>query len=249
MPSISDSPGVSDLPADKFSLEIARLRGGWGPTTVIEDLSLAVGAGETVAIIGRNGVGKTTLMELIVGRAHRHAGAITLAGSEISDLPIHRRARLGIGYVPQQREVFPSLSVKEHLVVAQRPGHWRMDDVFGLFPSLASRRDSLGRQLSGGEQQMLAIARALVGNPRLLLMDEPSEGLAPVVVEQLVAAIRGVVAADTLTVLLVEQRTDIALDLAARSLIMDRGRIVFDGASAALRQDDARIARLMGLED
>ena len=230
------------------ALEIVGLAGGWGETTVIENLDLGLEAGEAVALVGRNGVGKSTLLELIVGRAVRHAGAIRLAGNDIAPLPIHLRARRGIGYVPQEREVFVSLTVEENLRVAARPGRWDAAAVFELFPGLAQRRANLGGQLSGGEQQMLSIARALVGNPAVLLMDEPSEGLAPIVVETLTAAIRRVTESRALTVLLVEQRVDIALDIASRCLIMDRGRIVHEGASADLRRDRTRLETLLGFE-
>jgi len=229
-------------------LELKDLSGGWVSTTVIEGLSLRVSVGETVAIIGRNGVGKTTLLELIVGRAQRHAGDIRIDGAELSASRTFLRAQAGLGYVPQQREVFPSLTVVENLTVAKRPGRWDETLLFDLFPALAQRRRSLGRFLSGGEQQMLSIARALIGNPKILLMDEPSEGLAPVVVEQLVASIRSVVADKSLAVLLVEQRTDIALDLSQRCLIMDRGRFVHESASEQLRASPERVAELMGLE-
>ena len=166
-------------------LEIMSLSGGWGSTTIVEDLSLTVGTGEAVAIVGRNGVGKSTLLEIITGRARRSGGTIRLANKDISDQPTKYRARMGLGYVPQSREVFPSLTVREHIAVSARPGQWSEDRLLGLFPPLARRLHSLGGQLSGGEQQMLAIARALSANPKMLLMDEPSEGLAPVVVEQL----------------------------------------------------------------
>ena len=229
-------------------LEISGLTGGWGATTIIEDLSLAIGAGETVAIIGRNGVGKTTLLELLTGRADRRAGRIALGGTALEHRPIHTRARAGIGYVPQQREVFPSLSVAENLSVAARPGPWNAARIFELFPSLAHRRGHAGGQLSGGEQQMLAIGRALMGNPRLLLMDEPSEGLAPVVVEQLVLALRELAGGGALSILLVEQRADVALDLAQRCLVMERGRIIHDGPSAELRDNPELLGRLIGLE-
>jgi len=230
------------------ALEIKGLAGGWGDTTVIENLDLALEAGEAVALVGRNGVGKSTLLELIVGRAARHAGLIRLGSDDIAPLPTHLRARRGIGHVPQEREVFVSLTVEENLRVAARPGRWTAATVFELFPGLAQRRGNLGGQLSGGEQQMLSIARALVGNPAVLLMDEPSEGLAPIVVETLTAAIRRVTESRALTVLLVEQRVDIALDIASRCLIMDRGRIVHEGASETLRKDRARLESLLGFE-
>jgi branched-chain amino acid transport system ATP-binding protein len=227
-------------------LELVDLRGGWGPTTIVERLSLSVAAGETVAIVGRNGVGKTTLLELIAGRARLQSGTIRLGGRDIDSAPIHQRARAGIGYVPQQREVFPTLTVREHLAIAARPGHWSATSVLDLFPALSARLDSLGMHLSGGEQQMLAIARALVTNPTVLLMDEPSEGLAPLVVEQLVAAIRNLVGG-TLSVLLVEQRVDIALDLATRCIVMDRGAILQDASSEDYRSGAIDIGDIMGL--
>lgn len=229
-------------------LRIERLTGGWGPTTIIEHLSLEVRAGETVAVIGRNGVGKSTLLELIVGRAQRRSGDIFLGDAALSGRSTFHRSALGLGYVPQEREVFPSLTVKENLAVAKRPGRWSEQAVLELFPGLANRITSLGRQLSGGEQQMLSIARALVGNPKVLLMDEPSEGLAPVVVEQLVTALHSIMREGSLAVLLVEQRTEVALGLASRCLIMDRGQIVHEAASEALRAQPEKIGELMGLE-
>jgi branched-chain amino acid transport system ATP-binding protein len=229
-------------------LELKELRGGWGHTTVIENLSLSLAPSEPVALIGRNGVGKSTLVELIVGRALRQSGAILVDGTDISKWPIHRRSQLGIGYVPQAREVFPSLTVRENLGVAARPGRWTEGAILEIFPALRKRMGNLGNQLSGGEQQMLSIARALVGNPKLLLMDEPSEGLAPIVVELLADAIRKVSADRSLTVFLIEQRVDIALDICDRCLIMDRGHIVHDGASDALKAKPALLEELLGFE-
>jgi branched-chain amino acid transport system ATP-binding protein len=228
-------------------LETRKLSGGWGPTLVVEDLSVQVAAGETVAILGRNGVGKSTLLELIVGRAQRRSGSIMLSGGEITNLATHERARRGLGYVPQAREVFPSLTVAEHLQVALRPGDWSVARVLDMFPRLGERLSSHGNQLSGGEQQMLAIARALLGNPRVLLMDEPFEGLAPIIVETLVRSIRKIVQTSSLALLLVEQRVDIALDLSHRCIVMDRGRCVFEGASRQLAGNEDQIAELMGL--
>ena len=228
-------------------LETRKLRGGWGPTLVVEDFSMRIGRGETLAILGRNGVGKTTLLELLIGRAQRRGGAVLLNGEDIAMLPSHVRACRGLGYVPQGREVFASLTVEEHLQIAQRPGEWTRSDVVQLFPRLGERLGSHGNQLSGGEQQMLAIARALLGNPRVLLMDEPFEGLAPIIVEHLVASIRRIVQSGSLALMLVEQRVDIALDLSDRCVVMDRGRCVFAGDSAALAGDEARLATLMGL--
>jgi branched-chain amino acid transport system ATP-binding protein len=228
-------------------LELRKLSGGWGPTLVVEDLNLRVDSGETLAIIGRNGVGKSTLLELIVGRAQRRSGSILLAGGDIATLPSHERARRGLGFVPQSREVFPSLTVAEHLQIAQRSGEWTVQRVIELFPRLGERLRSHGNQLSGGEQQMLAIARALLGNPRVLLMDEPFEGLAPIIVEHLVESIRKIVQASSLALLLVEQRVDIALDLSHRCIVMDRGRCIYEGRSEELARDEERVAGLMGL--
>ncbi|WP_219214189.1 ABC transporter ATP-binding protein [Variovorax boronicumulans] len=228
-------------------LETRKLSGGWGPTLVVEDLSLRIDSGETLAVVGRNGVGKSTLLELIVGRARRRSGGILLGHADVGDLAIHQRARAGLAYVPQGREVFPSLTVAEHLQIAARPGDWTQQRVLDLFPRLGERLASHGNQLSGGEQQMLAIARALLGNPRVLLMDEPFEGLAPIIVEHLVGSIRKVVQRSALALLIVEQRVDIALELSHRCLVMDRGRVVFEGASNELARDERRVAALMGL--
>ena len=229
-------------------LSLARVSAGYGETVVIEDIELGVGEGESVSVIGRNGVGKTTLLATVMGHTTMHGGAIAIGATPITTAESHRRARAGLGYVPQEREIFASLTVTENLQVAARPGRWSLARVFDLFPQLRARASNRGSQLSGGEQQMLAIARALMGNPRVLLMDEPSEGLAPVVVEELVRAIVRLRDEERLAIVLVEQNTRIALDLSARAVVMDRGRIVYDGPSAALRDDPKRLGALIGLD-
>jgi branched-chain amino acid transport system ATP-binding protein len=228
-------------------LAVEHLTAGYAATTVLDDVSLRVEERGTCAILGRNGVGKTTLLATIMGHTALHRGSIRLAGRDITVLPVHRRARAGIGFVPQEREIFPSLTVEENLTVAMRPGAWRVERIYEFFPSLAERRRNRGSQLSGGEQQMLSIGRALMGDPRLLLMDEPLEGLAPVIVEALLAAMRRLRAEAGLTILLVEQHARRALDFAETAVILDRGRIVYDGASAALRGEPERLATLIGV--
>ncbi len=229
------------------ALELDNLRAGYGETVVLEDIKLDLDAGETLSVIGRNGVGKSTLLATIMGHTTRHGGRVLLQGRDISALATYRRVHAGLGYVPQEREIFPSLSLRENLDVAARPGQWTIDKVFALFPRLAERADNRGNQLSGGEQQMLAIGRALIGNPSVLLMDEPSEGLAPVIVEELARAMTQLAQSGGLSIVLVEQNTRLALDLAARAVVMDRGRIVYDGTSEALRNDPARLEQLIGV--
>jgi branched-chain amino acid transport system ATP-binding protein len=229
------------------AIRLRSVSAGYGETVAIEGIDLAVAAGEAVSIIGRNGVGKTTLLATIMGHTTLHGGGVSLGGRDISHLPTHRRVRDGLGYVPQEREIFPSLTVRQNLQVAARPGRWTAGGVFALFPRLAERQEHRGNQLSGGEQQMLAIARALMGNPSVLLMDEPSEGLAPLIVAELAGVMRHLVDAAGLTLLLVEQNARLALAMASRTVVMDRGRIVFDGASATLRDDPVRLERLFGV--
>ena len=229
------------------ALALDGVTAGYGATVVLEHVSVAIGAGESVSVIGRNGVGKTTLLATVMGHTNLHGGAIRLKGDDITRLSIYGRAAAGLGYVPQEREIFPSLSVRENLTVAARPGRWTLDAVFELFPRLAERAGNSGRQLSGGEQQMLSIARALMVNPEVLLMDEPTEGLAPIIVEELVAKMKSLRAEDDLAIILVEQNTRVALDFSERTLVMDRGRIVFDGPSAELRDDPKRLDQLIGV--
>ena len=229
------------------ALELDKVFAGYGETVVLEDIQLALGAGETLSIIGRNGVGKSTLLATIMGHTQLHGGRVALHGKDISKLATYRRVTAGLGYVPQEREIFPSLSVRENMDVAARPGPWTYQTVCELFPRLAERADNRGNQLSGGEQQMLAIGRALIGNPTVLLMDEPSEGLAPVIVEELARAVKRLSEAGGLAMILVEQNTRLALDIAPRAVVMDRGRIVYDGASETLRDDPAKLEQLIGV--
>jgi branched-chain amino acid transport system ATP-binding protein len=227
-------------------LELDALSAGYGETVVLEDIRLTLRDGENVSLIGRNGVGKSTLLATIMGHTTRHGGAVRLRGQDISKLATYNRVYAGLGYVPQEREIFPSLTLRENLEVAARPGRWTLDAVYELFPRLAERQTNRGNQLSGGEQQMLAIARALIGNPVLLLMDEPSEGLAPVIVEELARALKRLTETE-IALILVEQNTRLALDISPRTVVMDRGRIVYDGDSETLRKDPARLEGLIGV--
>jgi branched-chain amino acid transport system ATP-binding protein len=233
------------------ALALHDVSAGYGETVVLERLALALEAGESVSLIGRNGVGKSTLLETVMGHTVLHGGAIRLHGRELTKLAPFRRVRAGLGYVPQEREVFPSLTVRENLEVAARggqgPRRWSIEAVFELFPQLAERQANRGNQLSGGEQQMLSIGRALMGNPDVLLLDEPSEGLSPLIVEELVQALKRLRDREGMTCLLVEQNTRIALGFSPRALVMDRGRIVYDGSSEALALDRGRLGALIGV--
>jgi branched-chain amino acid transport system ATP-binding protein len=228
-------------------LDLNGVVAGYGETVVLEGISLDLAPGGTLAVLGRNGVGKTTLMVTIMGHTRLHGGAIRFAGRDITAMPPYRRAQLGIGYVPQEREIFPSLTVEENLTVARRPGQWTLAKIYDFFPSLAERRGNHGNQLSGGEQQMLAIGRALMGNPTLLLMDEPLEGLAPVIVDALLAGLDRLKREDDLALLLVEQHARLALEFAPEAIILDRGLIVFAGPSRELLDDPQRLTSLMGV--
>jgi branched-chain amino acid transport system ATP-binding protein len=228
-------------------LVIKDVSAGYGETVVLEDISLAVEPGQTLAVLGRNGVGKTTLLATIMGHTRLRGGGIRFNGREIATLPPYRRAHLGIGFVPQEREIFPSLTVAENLTIAERPGQWTLARIYEFFPSLAERRRNHGNQLSGGEQQMLAIGRALMGNPTLLLMDEPLEGLAPVVVDTLLAGLDRLKREDELALLLVEQHAKLALELAQIAIVLDRGAIVFTGTSRELLDAPEHLNDLMGV--
>ena len=228
------------------ALEVSDLRAGYGETVILEDVAFSVPERGALAVLGRNGVGKTTLLATLMGHTTFHAGAILLRGREVSKLPVYERSRLGLGYVPQGRDVFPSLTVEENLQVAERTGgRWSLERVYGLFPRLAERRHHRGNQISGGEQQMLAIGRALMGNPALLLMDEPLEGLAPIIIEALLMSLRKLIAEDSLAVILVEQHAKLALEVTREAVVMSRGRIIHRGPSEALLADPERLASLV----
>jgi branched-chain amino acid transport system ATP-binding protein len=230
------------------ALELRGVSAGYGDTVVLEDVNLALASGENVSIIGRNGVGKSTLLATVMGHTRLHNGDVLLGGQSVVRMPIYARALAGLGYVPQEREVFPSLSVRENLDIGARPGHWTQARVFDLFPRLQERLTNMGNQLSGGEQQMLSIARALLTNPTVLLMDEPTEGLAPVLVETLTAVLMKL-RDSGLSIVLVEQNSRVALGFSERTVIMDKGRIVYDGASAALRDDPDKLVQLVGIAE
>ena len=230
------------------ALVLNAVTAGYGETHVLEGVGLALAEGESLSIIGRNGVGKSTLLETVMGNTTLHAGAISFRGRRIEAMPPHERALAGLGYVPQEREIFPSLSVLENLQICARPGPWDCARVYELFPNLKSRAGNAGTQLSGGEQQMLAIARALMTNPSLLLMDEPTEGLAPVVVQALALVLAKLRGEGNLAIVLVEQNSRVALDFCERTVVMDRGQIVYDGPAERLRRDPETLASLIAAQ-
>jgi branched-chain amino acid transport system ATP-binding protein len=228
-------------------LALEDVRAGYGEAVVLDGITLAVAQGGSLAVLGRNGVGKSTLLLTIMGFTRVSRGAIAWRGRDITRAAPHWRARNGFGWVAQEREIFPSLSVEENLLIAARPGRWDLEAVYGLFPRLRERRGSRGNHLSGGEQQMLAIARALMTNPRLLLLDEPLEGLAPIIVEELTAAIRRMTADEGTAFVLVEQHAEVALSLSADAIVLERGSIVHRARSQDLLKDEATLERLIGL--
>ncbi|HEX6320348.1 MAG TPA: ABC transporter ATP-binding protein [Burkholderiales bacterium] len=226
-------------------LELRGVRAGYGEAVVLDGVSLEVDERGSLAVLGRNGVGKSTLLLTIMGYTNLKKGSVHWRGEDISRLPPHRRARLGIGWVAQEREIFPSLSVQENLTVAARPGRWSLAEIFRLFPRLEERRTNMGNQLSGGEQQMLAIARALMTNPELLLLDEPLEGLAPIIVEELAAALKNL---DGMATVLVEQHTDVALSLTQDAVVLERGTVAHRARSAEFAADSETLERYVGLK-
>jgi branched-chain amino acid transport system ATP-binding protein len=228
-------------------LTLENVTAGYGDALVLHDISLDVPEHGSLAVLGRNGVGKSTLLLTIMGYTQLRAGRLRWRGQDISRVASHRRAVNGIGWVAQEREIFPSLSVEENLTVAARPGPWDLASVFKMFPRLAERRRNMGNQLSGGEQQMLAIARALMTNPELMLLDEPFEGLAPVIVDELAAAMKLMLFDRRIAIILVEQHTEIALELTAEAIVLERGAVAHRALSAQLGNDTATLERLVGL--
>ncbi len=228
-------------------IRLDNVRAGYGSAVVLDNVSLELPERGSLALLGRNGVGKSTLLLTIMGYTRVSRGSILWRGGNITQLPPHRRAQAGIGWVAQEREIFATLTVEENLTVAARDGRWNLAAVYDLFPRLAERRRNFGNQLSGGEQQMLAIARALMTNPALLLLDEPLEGLAPIVVEELATAIGRMTSENSNAFILVEQHIEVALPLTQSAIVLERGRIVHSGPSAQLLADHATLDRLVGL--
>ena len=229
-------------------LSLSGVRAGYGDAVVLNDVGFDLAEKGSLAVLGRNGVGKSTLLLTIMGFTRMTRGTIHWRGTDITRLAPYKRARAGIGWVAQEREIFPSLTVAENLTVSARPGHWTIERVYDLLPRLNERRGNKGNQLSGGEQQMLALARALMTNPSLLLLDEPFEGLAPIIVEELTAAIRRMLAEQGTAFILVEQHAEIALSLTENAIVIERGNVVHRAPSVELRKDEATLERLIGLK-
>ncbi len=228
-------------------LGLEKLSAGYGEARVLAGIDLQLDEGQSLALLGRNGVGKTTLVNSIIGVTQLHGGAIRLGGRDLTRLPPERRAQIGIGWVPQERNVFRSLTVMENLTAVMQPGRWTPERAFQLFPRLAERRGNLGSQLSGGEQQMLAIARALVLNPKLLLLDEPTEGLAPIIVEELLAALQRLLSDEGMAAIVIEQHARKILGLTNKAIILERGRVVHASDSEALLKQPEPLDRYLGV--
>lgn len=228
-------------------LKVEGLSAGYGEAVVLNNVSLSLEEGKTLALLGRNGTGKTTLINTLAGATRQHAGTISLSGIELHKLPSHERAAVGIGWVPQERNIFKSLTVDENLTAVQRPGAWNPERVYTMFPRLAERKGNLGTQLSGGEQQMLAVGRALVLNPKLLLLDEPLEGLAPIIVEELLRAIRRITREEGLSAIIVEQHPQAILAISDSAVVLDRGTVVHSGTAQQLRDQPEVLDRLLGV--
>jgi branched-chain amino acid transport system ATP-binding protein len=230
-------------------LGIERLRAGYGEAVVLSDISLELAEGQSLALLGRNGMGKTTLINSIVGVTRYRGGAITLAGRDITMLPPEQRALAGVGWVPQERNIFKSLTVEENLTAVALRGPWTPDRVYAMFPRLAERKANLGNQLSGGEQQMLAVGRALVLNPKIVLLDEPLEGLAPIIVEELLAALTRLIRDEGMSAILVEQNPQKILGVTDHAVILERGTVIYRSTSAALKADRGVLDAYLGVTD
>jgi branched-chain amino acid transport system ATP-binding protein len=230
-------------------LAIDRLSAGYGEAVVLREISISIAQGQSLALLGRNGMGKTTLVNTIIGVTRYLGGSIMLDGRDIARLRPEQRAHAGVGWVPQERNIFRSLTVEENLTAVQRPGRWTPAKVYELFPRLAERRSNLGNQLSGGEQQMLAVGRALVLNPRIVLLDEPLEGLAPIIVEELLAGLNRIIREEGLSAILVEQNAQKILGVTDRAVILERGAVVHEAESAALKADRAVLETYLGVTD
>jgi branched-chain amino acid transport system ATP-binding protein len=228
-------------------LQVDAVTAGYDDTIVLENVALSLASDGGIALLGRNGVGKTTLLVSIMGHTRIHSGKVLFEGQDITGLPVHERAPRGLGLVPQEREIFPSLTVHENLAVSARSGDWTIERVYDLFPRLAERRRNYGNQLSGGEQQMLAIGRALVGNPKVMLLDEPFEGLAPILVDNLLVALQRIRAEAGTAMILVEQHAQLILELMPDAIILDRGQVRWRGKSKDLLADPKQLAALIGL--
>jgi branched-chain amino acid transport system ATP-binding protein len=228
-------------------LELRDVRAGYGEAVVLDGVSVSVPENGSLALLGRNGVGKTTLLLTVMGFVRLSRGSLWFKGSDISRLPPHKRARLGIGWVPQERDIFPSLTVEENLTVAARPGRWSVEDMYRLFPRLQERRANMGSQLSGGEQQMLTIARTVLTNPAILLLDEPLEGLAPIIVEELTEAIGTMARDEGIALVLVEQHAEVALGMTRNAIVIERGVVAHRASSAELLANQAVLDRYVGL--
>jgi branched-chain amino acid transport system ATP-binding protein len=228
-------------------LKVEGLSAGYGEAVVLTDISITLDEGKTLALLGRNGTGKTTLINTLAGATRQHGGSISLSGLALHKMPSHERAAAGIGWVPQERNIFKSLTVDENLSAVARPGAWTSERVYGLFPRLAERKGNLGTQLSGGEQQMLAVGRALVLNPKLLLLDEPLEGLAPIIVEELLKAISRITREEGLSAIIVEQHPQAILKISDSAVVLDRGTVVHSGTAKELREQPELLDRLLGV--
>jgi branched-chain amino acid transport system ATP-binding protein len=228
-------------------LVLDKVTAGYGNSIVLEDVGFSMCEGESIALLGRNGVGKTSLLVTLMGLTRLHGGSIHWDGKDIARVPTFKRAHAGLGWVPQERYMFPSLTVEEHLTVVARPGEWDLKKIYAVFPRLAERKNNMGNQLSGGEQQMLAIARALMTNPRILLLDEPMEGLAPIIVQDLMRVLRTLIKDKGMSVIIVEQHARLALSVTERAIVLDRGRIVHASDSASLLADNDKLDRLVAV--